>query len=658
MVTSPQTPLDTILTSDRLPSPSGVALQILKLTRDEETSATDLQKVLVSDPALVGQILKYANSAQVRVGREVKTVGEAVVRLGMNAVRQLALGFSLLSNARSGPCAAFDYNEFWSRSLATGVAAQHLAGFTAGTEPEEAFTCGLLSQCGALCLASVYPQEYAHVLETWNGRCRKELKGLERGAFSMDHDMVTAGLFENWGLPEEYRRAVTNQDPVSQDQSAAPPAPDLSMVLRTAHSLARICVADADKRAELVSELLDHANQLGLSRASLFEASDQALQDWTSMGEMLDILTEDVPSLTELVSRAEASRPSTGTIGYDTDDDHAEPAAPETGALDTKPEGLRILVVDDSAMDRKIVSNRLAKSPHHVQTACDGAEALQIALQTNPHLIISDWMMPEMDGLELCRTLRRSEQASRVYIIMMTANDNTEDLVTAFEAGADDYIPKPVNHAVLMARLRAAERVIALQERVERDREAIRRAAAELSLANRQLQRLALYDTLTGLPNRRYAMDRLAKEWERSHRQDKPMLCMIADIDHFKKVNDTWGHDAGDLVLQETARVMQDCLRASDDICRYGGEEFLAICPDADLTVAQELGDRLRAAVAANPIETAQFQGSITVSIGVAGTGSDVDTTTAMLKLADEALYAAKDAGRNRVCIVNPVAAS
>ncbi len=261
-----------------------------------------------------------------------------------------------------------------------------------------------------------------------------------------------------------------------------------------------------------------------------------------------------------------------------------------------------------------------------------------------------------MNGLDLVQALRSSSEIGNAYVMMMTSNDQAEDLVTALDAGADDYIPKPINQSVLVARLRAAARVIRLQERNARDREAIRAQAADLAVANRKLQHMALNDTLTGLPNRRYAMDRLGKEWERASRQGKPFVCMILDIDHFKKVNDTYGHDAGDVVLQRTAQAMKECMRTSDDVCRFGGEEFLCICPDADLEVAQIMGDRLRQAVADNYVDTPGFQGSVTVSVGVAAYNPDIECLHDLLKLADEALYAAKDAGRNKVCIVDSAA--
>jgi diguanylate cyclase (GGDEF)-like protein len=641
--------LDDILTSERLPSPSGVALQILELTRDVNASVEDLKRVLVADPALSGQILKFANSALARGNTEVASVGDAVVRLGMSTVQQLALGFSLLSAARQGPCEGFDYNRFWSRSLATGVAAQNLAPLTRRTAADEAFTCGLLGTIGQLCLASVHPRDYASVLARWDGATDAGLRHLEQEILLIDHDEVTAALMENWGLPERYRDAIMG---LRHLDAQGVVASDLSRVLGVAIDVAEICVADDERRPILTEVLLDRAESLGLAAAGVIAASDRAREDWSRLGEVLDIITEDVPSLTELAERARHRRHVADHPGEaareSTMDDRAR-----TALLDPEDNPLRVLVVDDSPLDRKIVNASLGREGHSVEMAADGREGLRIALRWSPHIIISDWMMPEMDGLELCRALRSSSQTSNVYVMMLTSNDQSDDLVTALDAGADDYIPKPINHAVLVARLRAAGRVIRLQERTARDREAIRSYAADLAVANRKLQHMALNDTLTGLPNRRYAMERMAKEWERARRTGEPFLCMLLDIDHFKQVNDTWGHDAGDVVLQRTAQAMKACLRASDDICRFGGEEFLCVCPGADISMAQIMGDRLRQAVADNHIETPQFTGHVTVSVGAAPLTPDVESLHDLLKLADEALYAAKDAGRNKVCIVD-----
>lgn len=636
--------LDVILTSDRLPSPSGVALQILELTRDEHASVEDLQRVLMADPALSGQILKFANSAGARGNSEARSVSEAVVRLGMATVQHLALGFSLLSAARSGPCEGFDYNQFWSGSLARAVAAQSLAPLVRRTPADEAFTCGLLGRIGELCLASVHSRDYSEVLRLWEHSTQADLRDLELKILLIDHDQVTAALLGSWGLPERYGEAVMSQRRLEgQDEIAS----GLATVLAVANDLAALCLSDDRRRPDLAAELLRHAEVLGLAPDAVLKATDRALAQWATLGEVLDIITEDVPSLTELTDRA---RRQLAEVSVDGEvDDEAIPGR----LLDVQDLPLRVLVVDDAPLDRKIVTSYLAREGHRVELAENGKEGLAAALRWSPHIILSDWMMPEMDGLEMVRALRKSPEVGNVYVMMMTSNDQAKDLVTALDAGADDYIPKPMNQAVLVARLRAAARVIRLQERTARDREAIRSYAADLAVANRKLQHMALNDALTGLPNRRYAMERLHKEWDRARRYNTPLLCMILDIDHFKSVNDTHGHDAGDVVLQHTAAAMKACLRAGDDVCRFGGEEFLCICPDADIDVAHVLGDRLRAAVERNVLDTPQFKGHVTVSVGAAAFSPDLDTVHDLLKLADEALYAAKDAGRNKVCIVD-----
>jgi diguanylate cyclase (GGDEF)-like protein len=636
---TPDTPLDLVLSSEKLPSPSGVALQILQLTRDPEVSLDDLTRVLSLDPALASQILKYANSASLRSRRECRSVADAVLRLGMATLRRLALGFSVLSNARGGPCPAFDYNRFWSYSLATAVAAQALAGHADGVDRDDAFTCGLLGQVGQLCLASVHPYEYARIIAASISGGGRPLAELEYDELSVSSVDVTAALFEAWGLPADFRTAV-----VEAAGRATPGQVDLAAVLRTALNVAEVCVVDAENRAGLAAGVIASGRELGLDEATLGEICEQTVVQWNHMGDALSIITEEVPALEELISRAQEQVNRHQAL------EGVDPA----GSDEEVP--LRILVVDDAPLDRKLVKTLVEQLGHQVEVAEQGEEALRIALQWAPHLILSDWMMPVMNGLELCRTLRSSKQIGDVYIIMMTANDQSDDLVTALDNGADDYLPKPINRSVLQARLRAAERLVRLQERVEIDREQIRRIAADLSVANRKLKHLALYDGLTGLPNRRYAMDRLNKEWERAVRHGDPLLCMLVDIDHFKRVNDEHGHDAGDAVLREVALAMKDCLRASDDVCRFGGEEFLTICPDAGIEMAETLGDRLRRAVESLVVDVPGFHGSVTVSVGVAGYTEGVDNPTRLLKLADEALYAAKEAGRNKVCIVNPVA--
>jgi two-component system, cell cycle response regulator len=652
MPTSKQASLDEIRMSDRLPSPSGVAMEILRLTRDPDASTAELSQVLATDPALAAQILKYANSAQVRTGQSARSVNEAVVRLGLATVRQLALGFSLLSRARSGPCAAFDYNGFWTESLAAAVCGQTLGHHLRNVVPDEAFTCGLLGQIGRLCLASVHPEQYSQVLQRWRDDPAVPLRRLETEIFSIDHVAIAVALFADWGLPESYRQAVGLQDHTEGIQALPASQQTLPRLLNLARQLAAICVAQPPARPPLVQELLRQASAVDLDEAMLAGGCEQALLEWQHMGQVLDLLVGDVPPIQDLVARArqkatDANEPVPAP-------DHDAPVAADV--VEVLATGLRILVADDNPVDRRLISAMLQndRAQHQITTAQNGHEALRTALATSPQVIITDWLMPQLTGLELCTLLRKSPETAHTYVIVMTTQLENEKLVEAFEAGADDYLAKPVNRKILGARMLAVQRLVGLREQVEHDREEIRRFAAEQAVLNRKLQQMALHDELTGIGNRRAAMQHLQREWADVERHGQPLVCMLIDIDHFKQVNDTYGHDAGDRVLRETAQVMSGALRASDIVCRFGGEEFIAICPATGLEIAGKLGDRLRAAIAANTIAVPGFTGSVTVSVGVAGYVPDeVSSITELLKYADEALYAAKEAGRNKVCVMN-----
>jgi two-component system cell cycle response regulator len=318
---------------------------------------------------------------------------------------------------------------------------------------------------------------------------------------------------------------------------------------------------------------------------------------------------------------------------------------------DTPACALTILVVDDDIIELKLLTKSLTTAGHTVLCARNGQEALQVVLERSPKLIISDWFMPEMDGMLFCKHLRQSKAGRLVYLILLTGCEEEDRMVEAFEAGVDDFIVKPFRPKTLLARIRAGIRVIQLQEEVNRDKEELRQNAAELAVANGKLQEAALTDSLTGLPNRRYAMERLNQEWVRCLRDGRSLACIMVDIDHFKEVNDAYSHLVGDLVLCETAKVMREGMRLSDVICRLGGEEFVILCPDADAGAAQACAERLRGRVEGNIIEAQAFNRNITVSLGVAVRDDRVSAPEHLLKAADEAVYAAKLAGRNRVCI-------
>ncbi len=659
--------LKEIKTSGQLPSPTGVALSILELTRDPNTNTEDMAQVLAGDPSLTGQILKYANSAVSGSRGEITSINDALVRLGMSSVRQLCLGFSVLSNSRSGPCISFDYGAYWTQSLAMAVSCHALCKRIKSVNPDEGFTCGLLGYIGHLALASVYPEKYSQVLKKWNHGLLSDLAKLEEQSLSINHNSVSAVLFEDWGLPEFYGLAVEMQD--NTEWSEFPPGSTasergykLGRILNIAHLTSKICLETGPERHSMVLKFMKIGEELGIEETEWQQLYDNILEEWERLGKLLNIVTSNVPNMETLARRAREFKGFTpDKNGARTGSPHPvtspENAADNSEAMADLAEqavlskGMDILLVTDSPVDMRILEKKLNAAGHRLTMAVDGQDALEKTLMTNPQVILTDWMMPRIDGLELTRSLRRTDIAAETYIIIMTAQEGNEQLVEAFDSGIDDYVVKPINHKILAARLKAATRIVALQERAARHREEVKATVNNLGILSRRMETMALEDQLTELPNRRCGLDHFNKEWSRSTRNKESLLCMILDIDHFKNVNDTYGHDAGDVVLKSTAAIMKNCMRDSDVVCRFGGEEFLVICPGADVEVAKLLGNRLRKAIEANVLDTDEFKGNVTISIGVAVRNAEHQSPQELIKEADEALYAAKDAGRNMVCI-------
>lgn len=650
-----------IKTSGQLPSPTGVALSILELTRDPNTSTEDMALVLMGDPSLTGQILKYANAAAAGARSEVTNINDALVRLGMSMVRQLCLGFSVLSNSRHGPCVEFDYNRYWTQSLAMAVSSQSLCSRIKSVSPDEGFTCGLLGKIGHLALASVYPKQYANVLEDWANGTATELTDKENKALSINHNQASVALFEDWGLPDFYQTAVHEQDKTEWEElptgrSIRHRGKQLARVLNIAALAADICIETGPHRHPMVFKFMKIGEELGYSEESWIALFDEILAEWKRLGKLLNIATSTVPNMENLLRRAGEFHGALPDRKSNKKSNNSSDSVEdlEVSASPRKPGGLDILLVSDSPVDILILEKKLSPLGHRLTIAKDGQKALEIALETSPQLILTNWIMANLDGLELTRSLRCSAQTAGTYIMILTTQDSIDHLVEAFDAGIDDYVLKPLNHKILQARLKAASRFINLQEQAARNQEEIRRTVSEMGILNRQLQTMALEDQLTCLPNRRCGLDHFDIEWSRTSRTGESLLCMILDIDHFKNVNDTYGHDAGDVVLQKTAAVMNNSMRDSDIVCRFGGEEFLVICPGADVEVAKLLGDRIRKAVENNIIDSDEFKGNITISIGVAVRSPGHSSPKDMIKNADEALYAAKEAGRNMVCIAGP----
>jgi diguanylate cyclase (GGDEF)-like protein len=299
---------------------------------------------------------------------------------------------------------------------------------------------------------------------------------------------------------------------------------------------------------------------------------------------------------------------------------------------------MRILFAEDDCVSRHRLAAVLRQWRYEVVEARDGDEAWEeLQKEDAPQLAILDWMMPGMDGLEICRRVRQCRREPYTYILLLTAKVQKEDVVAGLEAGADDYLTKPVDVHELQVRLRAGRRILELQKK--------------LIAAREELRIRATRDALTGLWNRTAIFDVLRHEIARAERGGAPLSIVMADVDHFKRVNDVYGHPVGDVVLQEVTRRMQIALRPYDEIGRYGGEELLLILPRCDAQQAVQVAERLRRCIAEAPIDTPEGEISVTVSFGVATKEGDAKADMhLLLRAADDALYRAKQQGRN--CVV------
>ena len=298
---------------------------------------------------------------------------------------------------------------------------------------------------------------------------------------------------------------------------------------------------------------------------------------------------------------------------------------------------MKILIAEDDAISRRLLDTILRKWGYEVVVAFNGKQAWEeLQKEDAPRLAILDWMMPEMDGVEVCGKVRDRTGSPYIYILLLSAKSQREDMVKGMESGADDYITKPFDANELKVRLRAGRRILDLQTQLMNAQEALREQA------NR--------DSLTGILNRHAIFETFHRELARAQRESNPLAVVMLDIDHFKTLNDTHGHMAGDAVLREFSRRITSSLRPYDSAGRYGGEEFLVALPGCDLDQAVRHAERLRSLICDQPFNTTEGSHVISCSLGVACTGvAEGNDAEALIRAADNALYRAKRNGRNRV---------
>jgi len=628
MIEQASSRFETLKAGGMLPSPQGVALAVLELTQKHDASIQTLTHLVQTDPAMSGRILRYANAVHGGSLRHIASLPHAIVFLGLFRVRQIALGFSLIDHYRSGACKAFDYLGYWTASLATGIAAQQVSE-QAQCPPDESFTCGLLSGVGRLALATAFPLDYGSLL--LENLPDLALCEQETQRFGLDHAALSAELLQDWGLPEIFHQAVRYHElPTEAPFAAGSRAQALTSALHFAAKVGALLNLDAAQRWERVPSLYHAAAQIGLEDHQVPPLVESVVGHWQDWGRELHLPTRDVSDIKLL-------------LGLPPDPVQDE----NLSALVVLP--MRVALVTSNAEHLRALAETLDAMGLSVELATERDGALRLLSEKRPDMMMVELSDSGDASVQTLRELRGGEAGRQTYCIAMIPPEAEAGVARLMLAGASDYLLLNYSEAALIARLHSAQRVVALQGAVRSERESVIRSSSEWARSNRRLLQEALTDPLTKLHNRRYGLDRFAQEWSFSAHSGAPLSCLMLDIDHFKRVNDDFGHEIGDLVLSQIASVVERTCRKADVVFRFGGEEFCVVGPSTSLADAIHLGERIVRGVRGERFGELGKRFPVTLSVGVATrVTSDIDLE-ALLARADKALYSAKKEGRDRV---------
>ncbi len=614
--------LSDIIASSLFPVPSPEVVEAMSVFNDTPENLNAIANIIKADVALATDLLQYANTEFISTGSQVVSIHRIADQLGAKSIVHLALGFSLLSGYSKGHCHGFNYTLFWAKSLARATAAKFICNEIKAFEPDKMFVCGLLARFGELAFSNVFAQTYAEILRQHPEKER--LTQLEIRNFGISSEDLTAEIFRRWNLSQTMATGGIHQ--LYQGKNENTEENKKIHVLQLADQIAELCQFTFPQQDKLV-ELTQTVEKLGISASSFPALYDKIISTWKEWGNFFKIQTQSCPLYNEIKTTAQETHDSLYNEGN----------------------VITFLIVDDDPISLLNLDKLLSRKGHTVLSAKDGEEALQLAFEHQPQVVITDWKMPKLSGLELCKKLRTTPETQNIYIIMVTGMEGEDMIIQAFDAGADDYVVKPFTPKVLEARIRSGKRIIRYQNLINHDRKVIQQYAAKLSSANQQLQTMAMTDALTGLPNRRYAMERLRESIKEATRHGESLSCIMLDIDEFKAVNDTYGHDTGDRILKEIAEVFHSAARTYDTICRIGGEEFLIISSRNDAVQTRAFAERLRRDIEARDIVANGKHINITASFGVAQLKEGNGDGDNLINQADKAMYRAKKNGKNRV---------
>ncbi|MDR1462488.1 MAG: diguanylate cyclase, partial [Azoarcus sp.] len=630
-----------IKATGHLPSPRGVALAVMRMAQDETVSAADLARVIKGDPAFVGRLIKAANGMLFRQ-RAIVSVQEALMVVGLPAVRAMVLGFSLLSNYRKGSCPGFDYTRFWSSSLIMAIAMQVFAGRIRLVAADELFSVGLLARIGELAFATVYPIKYGRLLTVMAENNVMDIAEQERQVLAMTHAELGVAMMTDWGIPAVFTEPVHYYE----HPGDAPFAADgremtVMQCLILARNVSEICLGTLPGQQALMGRALRLAAHLGYVREAFVDDCNEIARQWREWSKLLQLGDTAMPPF-DALSGADADAQTASAQEPQQTGDEAEVAH----AAATQP-NLRAMLVEKNAAERARLSKALQDISIRVFECANLGSVMEQVLDVQPQILVLDGSDNPIHAGRLIKALRASRIGRGMYILLLLPADDITH-IAVLEAGADDFFIKPAGARMLLARLNAARRIVLLQQELEHEREELRHFAAELAISNRCLQEAALTDALTGLPNLRYAHERMRQEWSAAQRSGRSLACMVVDVDNFKRINDAHGQDVGDMSLRQASDALRMALRGKDVICRSGGDEFLVICPETSLEEAIACGERLRGEINQLTIANENEILRLTISVGVAVEDDTMADVCDLVKKAGRALLLAKRQGRNR----------
>lgn len=438
--------------SGALPSPKGVALKVMQLCQDENLSLKDLALTIQGDPALAGRIIKIANYVNPNRSRPIAAVTtDTLILIGIHAVRQVVLGLSLVGSYRDGRCKSFDFEQFWSHCVAMGSAAHAICNAIRVAAPAEMFNCGLMSGVGQLALVTVRPEAYCEMLGELPDASDKSLQDLQRHYFGTTQREMTMFMLQDWGIPKLFVDALYyHEDPTSSGYAENSRPLRITYALQLSSLLARACLEPEPDDA-LISSIQALGTVLDLNVEQLEAIAEQTRAEWKDWCALLDIKAS-VKAAIPLALSKDAATPGT---------ENTPPVATEqalTAEARTSGNPLRILIASGNELQSNMLKKILAADGHDLTFVDSGKKALELLPQIRPQVVIADWLLPELDGLSLCRALRNDPVGEKLYCMIVTQFEDERRKIDAYEAGADELLRTPLSARLLMAQLSIAQR--------------------------------------------------------------------------------------------------------------------------------------------------------------------------------------------------------